>query len=174
MLADRTPRQRRTVAVQASGEARDEAVRVLRAAGCEVGDGAVSLVVAAGEIARPDADAHVRDGRPHLLVAAGAHGWTLGPFVVPGESACLRCVDAHRGELDPRRALVVEQLAGRPAAPDDPALGSLAVTWAVRDVLTHLDGGRPSTWSATIELTADLRPQRRTWARHPHCGCSWA
>src|SRR5919107_2167171 len=113
----------RAVALHAHGEVADEALRVLRAAGCEVtGSADVALVIATGEIARPDADVHVRDGGAHLLVAGGARGWTLGPFVEPGVSACLRCVDAHRGEHDPRRALVVEQLAGRPAAPDDPAL----------------------------------------------------
>ena len=175
LLADRRRPQRRTVAVRATGEVGDEVVRMLGAAGCEVGaDGPVALVASPGEISRADADACVRDGRPHLLVAAGVHGWTLGPFVVPGASACLRCVDAHRGEQDPRRALVVEQLAGLPAAPDDPALATLAVAWAVRDVLTHLDGDLPSTWSATVELGADLRPHRQTWTRHPHCGCSWS
>jgi hypothetical protein len=174
VLGERPRPVRHPVAVQADGDLGDEAARVLRAAGCELGDGPVALLLSPGEIARPDTDAHVRDGRAHLLVAGGAHGWTLGPFVVPGASACLRCVDAHRGEHDPRRALVVEQLAGLPAAPDDPALAAVAVAWAVRDVLTHLAGGRPSTWSATVELGPDLRPHRREWRRHPHCGCSWA
>lgn len=174
VLGERPRPARHTVAVQAVGDVGDEAARVLRAAGCEVGDGPVALLLSPGEIARTDADAHVRDGRTHLPVAGGAHGWTLGPFVVPGQAACLRCVDAHRGERDPRRALVVEQLAGLPAAPDDPALAAVAVAWAVRDVLTHLAGGRPSTWSATVEIGPDLRPQRREWSRHPHCGCSWA
>lgn len=174
MLAEPATRTRHAVALHADGDLGDEAARLLRAAGCEVGDGPVALVLSPGEVPRTDADAHQRDGRPHLVVAAGVRGWTLGPFVVPGASACLRCVDAHRGEQDPRRALVVEQLAGLPAAPDDPALASLALAWAVRDLLTHLEGGRPATWSATVEIGPDLRPQRRTWARHPHCGCSWA
>lgn len=174
MLADPAPAVRRTVAVHAAGDVADEAVRVLRAAGCEVGDGPVALVLSSGEVARADADAHLRDGRAHLLVAASARGWTLGPFVVPGAGACLRCVDAHLGEQDPRRALVVEQLAGLAAAPHDPALAAVAVAWAVRDVLTHLDGGQPSTWSATVDLGPDLRPLRRSWSRHPHCGCAWA
>jgi hypothetical protein len=173
LLVEAAAPARHTVALHATGAAGDEATRALRAAGCRIGDGPVALVVAAGEIARGDADAHVSDGRAHLLVSAGVHGWTVGPFVVPGASACLRCVDAHRGELDPRRALVVEQLAGLPAAPDDPALATLAIAWAVRDVLTHLAGDRPSTWSATVELGPDLRPHRRTWSRHPHCGCAW-
>lgn len=169
------PPATRVVAVQARGEVREDVEQALRAAGCEPGDdGAAVLVVADGELSRSDLDPHVRAGRAHLPVTAGPRGWTVGPLVVPGASACVRCVDAHRGEHDPRRALVVDQLAGRRSAPPDPVLAELAVRWAVRDVLTHLDGGQPSTWSATVELGPDLRPHRRPWTRHPHCGCSWA
>jgi hypothetical protein len=161
--------------VAVSGTAGDAVERLLRESGCAVAAGAgLTLLAVAGEVPRLDADAEVAAGRPHLVLAANAGGWTVGPFVVPGRTACLRCVDAHRGEDDPRRGLVVEQLAGRPAAPADPTLATLAAAWAVRDVLTYLDGGEPATWSATVELGPALPPQRRAWTRHPHCGCSWA
>ncbi len=165
-----------TVSVHGSGPAAAETVRVLRAAGCPVVDGeaTVALLVADGEARRTDVDAEVRAGRPHLVVAASAPGYTIGPFVVPGATACLRCVDAHRGEHDPRRAVVVEQLGGRPGGPDDPSLRTLAAAWAVRDVLSYLAGQRPATWSATVAVGPELEPVRHAWARHPHCGCSWA
>ena len=169
-----------TVSVQATGPAALDAARLLRAAGCPVAppDAApaaatVALVIAVGEPRREVVDAHLRDGRAHLPVTATPGGFTLGPFVVPGTTACLRCVDAHRGTHDPRRAVVVEQLAGRDAGPADPALAAIATAWAVRDVLSYVDGEQPSTWSATIELRPDLEQRRRTWARHPHCGCAW-
>lgn len=160
--------------VAVTGSAADRVDALLREAGCRLDPAApVALLVVAGEVPRPDADAEVRAGRPHLPVGAGAHGWTVGPFVVPGRTACLRCVDAHRAEQDPRRALVVEQLAGRPATPADPALTALAAAWAVRDVLTFLAGREPATWSTTVEIGPELPPRRQVWARHPHCGCSW-
>ena len=163
------------VQVHGSGPLAAEAVRVLRAAGCAVADdGPVALLLTDGEPRRADVDGQVREGRPHLVVAASALGYTVGPFVVPGATACLRCVDAHLGEHDPRRAVVVEQLGGRPGGPDDPALRTLAAAWAARDVLTYLEGCRPTSWSATLSLSAGLDPVRRDWARHPHCGCSWA
>ncbi|MFC6341651.1 hypothetical protein ACFP8W_06655, partial [Nocardioides hankookensis] len=62
---------------------------------------------------------------------------------------------------------------GRPAAPDDPVLESLAAGWAVRDMIRYLAGATPSTWSASVDLDVDLDPQRRSWSRHPHCGCAW-
>ena len=43
----------------------------------------------------------------------------IGPFVEPGRTACLRCVDAHLGDVDPRRATVLHQLEELPAAPID-------------------------------------------------------
>ncbi|GAB2444458.1 hypothetical protein GCM10027062_25310 [Nocardioides hungaricus] len=167
------PRPRGAVTLVGSGA--PEVERLLRESGCTVGPGAeVAVLAVAGEVPRSDADAEACAGRPHLVLGAHAHGWTVGPFVVPGRTACLRCVDAHHGEQDPRRALVVEQLAGLPAAPADPALATMAAAWTVRDLLTFLDGGEPATWSATVELGPALPPRRRAWERHPHCGCSWA
>jgi hypothetical protein len=57
----------------------------------------------------------------------------------------------------------------------DPALGTVAAAWACRDLLTQLDGGSPTTRSATLSLDADLGGlERREWQRHPECACSWA
>jgi hypothetical protein len=168
----------RAYAVAVTGAARPsaEAERVLRAAGVvPVGPerSELSIVVATGEPPRDLVDDHVRAGRPHLVVGAGPRGYRVGPFVVPGVTACLRCVDAHLAEHDPRRGVIVEQLAGRAAAPDEPVLEALAVTWAVRDALRYLAGACPSTWSATVDLDLELDPRLREWARHPHCGCAW-
>lgn len=137
-------------------------------------EAAVAIVLAAGEPTRASVDEHVRDGCPHLVLSAGAWGYRVGPFVAPGRTACLRCVDAHLGESDPRRAVALEQLAGRPAAPDDPALWALASAWAARDVLRFLAGECPSTWSATVDLPLEADPVVRPWRRHPYCGCAWA
>lgn len=136
-----------------------------------------ALVVADAEVSRGALDPLVRDGVPHLVVTGSSATPVVGPFVVPGTTACVRCVDAHRGEHDPRRALVVEQLASVPPLTSghaDVLLRSIALAWAVRDVVTFLEGGRPSTWSATVRVDADLAPAPRVWLRHPHCGCSWA
>lgn len=162
------------VGVHGTGALAAEVERVLRAAGLHVGEDAeVVVLVADGEPLRADVDELVRSGRAHLVVGGSAYGFTLGPFVVPGHTACLRCVDAHRGEHDPRRAVVVEQLGGRGGGPEDVALRAVAAAWAARDALTYVTGGRPTTWSATVTLSTDLDPVRHPWARHPHCGCSW-
>lgn len=143
----------------------------------------LGLLVGAGEPDRELADRWLREGVTYTVVRIVEGRAVLGPFVEPGVTACLRCVDAHHTDSDPDWPLLVRQLAelcvrdradGVPE-PVDPALGEVAVGWACRDLLTHLDGGRPTTWSATLTLDADLGGlERRAWRRHPECACSWA
>ncbi len=106
----------------------------------------------------------------------------VGPFVVPGRTACLRCLDAHHTDADPAWPLLVRQYAaacsrdradGAPE-PVDPLLATLALAWAARDLAAYVDGGRPSTWSTTVTLHP--RPdevESQAWLRHPACSCSW-
>lgn len=134
------------------------------------------LVASSGEVPRSTLDDLVREGTPHLLLRGALGSSLLGPFVAPGLTACLRCVDAHLSETDPRRALVVEQVATSPGAegpPSDPTLVSIAVGWAVRDLLRFVEGDRPSTWSTTHHIGPTEAPVTRQWSRHPHCGCAW-
>ncbi|WP_345464232.1 hypothetical protein [Nocardioides marinquilinus] len=135
---------------------------------------ALRVVASSAPLPRAVVDPWMRDGVPHLVLAGtgGPGSLRLGPLVAPGRSACLRCVDAHEAVLDPRRPLIVEQLADRPAVPPSPALLALALAWTAREVHAHLTGERATTWSATLDLH-DGVPELRRWERHPHCGCAW-
>ncbi|WP_159083585.1 hypothetical protein [Nocardioides terrigena] len=117
------------------------------------------------------ADPWVVDSRPHLTVAAVPDAVRVGPFVVPGLTACLRCVRAWRDGPTPSDRPVATPLAAGPGV--DAGLLALALGWAARDVATWVGGGTPSTWSSTVTVGTDLRPDARSWQRHPHCGCSW-
>jgi len=153
---------------------------LLEAAGVRVsrGRGAPDavLLVSEGEVPRGRLDPLVREEVPHLLVRDHGREVVVGPFVAPGRTACLRCVDCHLGEADPRRGLVVEQAATQAplvAAPVDPTVRAVALSLAVREVVTFLEGDQPATWSATttVDRSLDLVPAR--WLRHPACGCAW-
>jgi len=176
----RARRARGVVHVDAPDDVRPAALRLVRETGLATtpiaAAATVALVWGEGELARDRLDGWVRSGTAHLVVAELADGPRLGPYVVPGATACLRCVDAHAGETDPRRALVVEQVAnGRPLRPARPdlALRTVALAWVVHDLALAAEGGRPSTWSATVLLTG-LPPVQTSYRRHPHCGCAWA
>ncbi|MGD9960588.1 hypothetical protein [Nocardioides sp.] len=147
----------------------------------DAGTPVVHLVIHGGEPDRERVDEFARTEQPHLLLSASEGFVNLGPFVVPGVTACLRCVDAHRGELDPRRALVVEQHAhARGPRPDglpmplDPAVMTAAVAWAIRDVVSFVDDEMPTTWSSTIRFGPGMQQAHTPWQRHARCGCSWA
>jgi hypothetical protein len=165
------------VAVVADGSVADRVVRACGSAGLpRSADARIRLVVTVGEPRRRLSDTLVRDDITHLWVAVLPRAVRLGPFVEPGRSTCLRCIDAHLGDLDPRRATVLHQLEELPSVPlsdPDPCLVQLGVAWAVRDVVRLLDGSSPSLHSATVTVTEDLEVLRRNWLRHPHCGCAW-
>jgi bacteriocin biosynthesis cyclodehydratase domain-containing protein len=144
---------------------------------------AVGVLLGVGEPDRELLDDWTRSETPHLLVRLTEGRAVVGPFVVPGRTACLRCLDAHHSDADPAWPLLVRQYADAAArdrpdgAPEplDPLLAAIALAWAARDLASYVDGQRPSTWSCTLELEPLLDAvQTRSWLRHPGCGCTWA
>jgi hypothetical protein len=104
------------------------------------------------------------DSLPHLVVRLSADAVRVGPFVHPGVTACLRCLDAAGPRAEPALGAYADL---------DPALLMVGLGWAVRDLATWQAGQLPTTWSATVTIRADLQPDVVRWPRHPHCGCSW-
>lgn len=139
------------------------------------------VLLGVGEPERALVDAWTRTGTPYVLVRLTEGRAVVGPFVVPGTTACLRCLDGHCTDADPAWPRLVEQYAaassrdradGSPE-PLDPLLAALALAWAARDVASYAEGGRPSSWSATVTVHPQLsRIETRSWLRHPSCGCS--
>jgi len=175
--ARREPRAQPPIVVTADPLVADRVLAACATAGLtRAVDATVHLVVTVGEPRRTVSDALVRQDLAHLWVAVLPHAARIGPYVDPGRTSCLRCVDAHLGDVDPRRATVLHQLEELPVVPvtdPDPCLVQLAVAWAVRDVVRALDGVPPALRSATVTVTEDLQVSRRDWLRHPHCGCAW-
>lgn len=146
------------------------------------GEGTVGVLVSVGEPRREQLDPWIRAQVPHLVVRLLEGEALLGPFVLPGETACLRCVDAHHTDLDPAWPLLVAQHAdastrGRADSlpePVDPVLATLVGAWAAREVLTRLEGVHPAVTSSTLRLDARVTClSSQVWARHPDCGCGW-
>ncbi|VXB14499.1 hypothetical protein [Nocardioides sp. AX2bis] len=131
------------------------------------------VVLHEGEARRRQHDDLQAAGLPHLPVWWRGGLPHVGPLVVPGVTACLRCLDAQESEADPRRPLLVEQAGREPAPPHDPVLLALAVAWTVREAQRWAEGATPTSWSATVRLGPDGPPEVTRWARHPYCGCAW-
>jgi bacteriocin biosynthesis cyclodehydratase domain-containing protein len=138
-----------------------------------------ALVLVTAEPDRSLLDPWIRDGTPHLLVRAVEGELVVGPLVVPGATACLRCIDAHHAVDDPLYPVLVTRhhAAARSdgiAEPVDSALAAIAIGWAVRDLTGHLDGEEVTTWSSTVRFGPEPgEVSVITWLRDPGCGCAW-
>lgn len=143
--------------------------------------GAPTAALVLGRVAPDPAyvDDLVRGAVPHLLLTCTDAGVRLGPFVVPGETACAACLQLHRSADDPELPDVERRYrAATDADPERPAdnqvLLTMATAWAVRDLTAWIDGEHPTTWSSTIWLGPAGPPEVTTWMRHPECGCNWS
>ena len=115
----------------------------------------------------------VREDLAHLSVVVGDVDVTVGPLVVPGTGPCLRCLDLHRCDADPRWPAVATQVAADPPDGVESSLGPLAAALAVGQVLAHLDGRAPASRGATLQVDAvDPVPRRTPWPVHADCGCT--
>jgi hypothetical protein len=126
---------------------------------------------------REEAAELLRLGVPHLLAHVIELTGVVGPLVLPGVSSCLRCHDLHRTGRDPHWPLVLDQAMRRPPPEPacDAALAAVVAGLAATQVLAHLDGFVPAAVDGTMEVTLPSGlPRRRSWTRHPGCGCGWA
>lgn len=119
----------------------------------------------------------VASGVLHLAVSAREAIGVVGPLVVPGQSACLGCVELARSDRDPAWPLILAQLAGLAAQPVACAatLTAAVAAQAVSQLLSCLDLAQPAAavTNATLELVSPgWQWRRRSWPRHGQCRCS--
>jgi hypothetical protein len=113
---------------------------------------------------------------PHLAVSADEAIGTVGPLVIPGRTACLRCQDLARTDRDPAWPLILAQLIGRepdPRACDAPLAAAVAAQ-AAAQVLAFIDRAVAveAVTDGTLELVLpEWQWRRRTWPRHRDCSC---
>ncbi len=135
-----------------------------------------------------------REDTPHLVAGLRGISGVVGPFVLPGASACTRCIDLTRASRDRgwlrRRMALSGRLGsagpvpspGAPLVPASTVVAELVAALAASEVLDWVEGRTPSTVDATVDvvlLTERLGPpqlpmRRQEWHRHAACGCGWA
>lgn len=137
----------------------------------------VRLTVVAADTVEPDRvvpETLMRDDQPHLVLRSSGTAVTVGPLVLPGRTACVRCTDLTRRDLDPAWPLLLSQLTVlRLSTPAVLLAWGAAV--AAAQVLAVLQHSVPEVAGATLELDlTDHLTRWRAWPRHVSCGCSWA
>jgi hypothetical protein len=114
----------------------------------------------------------------HLVALADEAIGTVGPLVLPGRSACLRCVDLSKTARDAAWPLVLAQAGGavgRPAVPEacDTVLAAATAALAAAQALAFIDRACvPAARNSTLEVVLpDWQWQRRGWPPHSACTC---
>jgi hypothetical protein len=135
------------------------------------------LVILARHQPQPAPDHLVRAGQPHLAVMAGEAIGIIGPLVLPGRTACLRCLHYVRAGSDRSWPLILAQLARRRPDPPacDAALTALVAAQTAAQVLAAI-GTNPALSplvNGTLEIVLpSWRWRRRSWQPHPDCTCA--
>jgi hypothetical protein len=173
-------RERSCLWLSGTGSVADGVNRLSSSAGLRVchDPAAATVVVLASdrEPSRDVTDAVMHSGLPHLWAYVRELVGVVGPFVVPGITACLRCVDAARASTDPAWPTLLQSAAAKPqpVPPCDTVLASLVAAWAVQEVALYASDIRPQTCGRVIEVPQGWGPAESVqFEPHPACGCSW-
>ncbi|WP_329567400.1 ThiF family adenylyltransferase [Kitasatospora sp. NBC_01266] len=126
-----------------------------------------------------EAHALMQAGIPHLYLGVIEHLGVVGPLVLPGASACGRCLGLTRTDRDEAWPRLLAQLcAAGPARPRevacDGAVAAAVAGLAGLHALLLLDGVRPPSVDGWCEVSAlDGMVRRLRLPPHTECGCFW-
>lgn len=139
--------------------------------------GPPDLVILVGHRAGDRATELTRKHVAHLAVMASEAIGIVGPLVVPGKTACLRCLDYVRAGNDPAWPLILAQIRRRRPEPAacDAVLAAAVAAQASAQALTAIETAPIASAAAngTLELVLpDWRWRRRSWPPHPACPCA--
>ncbi|CAM5277954.1 Bacteriocin biosynthesis cyclodehydratase domain-containing protein OS=Leifsonia shinshuensis OX=150026 GN=HNR13_002875 PE=4 SV=1 [Leifsonia shinshuensis] len=179
---DAEPGDAPIVVLDGAGPTAARILALLREAGVDVRSGlaaddaavdlaAAAVLVGAYAIAPHRHQRWLRRDIPHLAVVFGDGGVTVGPFVRPGDGACLRCVDLHRRDADPAWPALAAQLHTRPLPGETELVCGAAASAAAGAVLALLRGTQDRSDAAVRYDATAARWSERRWEPHPECGC---
>lgn len=100
----------------------------------------------------------------HCSIVFGESSVRVGPVVVPGSSACIRCVELAHIDNDPAWSAVAPQMWRKTAAADTIDLATHA---AAESIGMYPMGGGYSVRIDAVTFTRAVSPH----ALHPECGC---
>jgi bacteriocin biosynthesis cyclodehydratase domain-containing protein len=172
------PRTRGTVCLDGEGETAQRIRDLLDEIGVAVtaSQRPDAAVLVATHVIEPNRYGHwLRRDVPHLPVVFGDSSASVGPFVVPGRTACLFCHELERVDADAAWPALAAQLVGRPAASETPLAAAIAVSVVAATLAGFFAASAPFAESngevVTIDpLTGSTRVSRA--APHPRCGCA--
>ncbi|GII57038.1 hypothetical protein Pth03_54270 [Planotetraspora thailandica] len=108
---------------------------------------------------------------PHLLATAFEGCGAVGPLVIPGVTACLRCLDLRRRDRDPSWPALMARLGGYPVGEIacDTVASSLVAAQAAAHAIAYLEGA--DVQEGVLDILPGGHLRRRVWERHSECQC---
>ncbi|MFJ5834311.1 TOMM precursor leader peptide-binding protein [Streptomyces sp. NPDC093089] len=120
----------------------------------------------------------IATGTPHLYAGVLEATGTVGPLVLPGGTACARCLQEERTDREPVWPRLLAQWrsgAPHPLPACDVGLATAVAGLAAAHALAFLDGDLPAStgtrWETSLPLL-EWRAERLT--PHPACPCGAA
>lgn len=112
----------------------------------------------------------------HLIVAApDGPSIDIGPLVIPGKSACSRCVTLARSDQH-RLSREIDLYKSTHTELEIPVtMSHLVAAQIAAEILRFIDTKKSALLSTRIRTNYldTCNPQHIRFARHPLCGCSW-
>ncbi len=112
----------------------------------------------------------------HLIVAApDGPSIEIGPLVIPGKSACSRCVTLARSDQHPRSREIDIFRSTHTELEIPVTIAHFVAAQIASEILRFIDTKKSALISTRVRTNyLDLcNPQHIRFARHPLCGCSW-
>ncbi len=127
---------------------------------------AIGVIAVEGAAAALQLAPYLRDDVPHLPVAFERDATTVGPLVIPGETPCLSCRDAHERERDPAWPMLHAQLVGR-------SLGRIASTRiaGAAELVGRILRTPTQAAGLMVRVSLDGRRSWRSVRYHAECRC---
>lgn len=117
----------------------------------------------------------VTTGTPHLYAGVIEATGVVGPLVLPGGTACARCLQEERTDREPDWPRLLAQWrsgARHPLPACDLGLATAVAGLAAAHALAFLDGDLPASTSTRWEMSLPLSEWRAERLRpHPACPC---
>ncbi|WP_225803404.1 TOMM precursor leader peptide-binding protein [Streptomyces sp. NK15101] len=124
------------------------------------------------------AEPWISTGTPHLYAGVLEATGTVGPLVLPGGTACARCLQEERADREPVTPRLLAQWrsgAPHPLPACDLGLATAVAGLAAAHALAFLDGDLPASTGTRWEASLPLLEWRAERLRpHPACPCGAA
>ena len=136
-------------------------------------DADLTVTISSGEPPRAPLIDAVSAGVAHLIVVVDGEDVRIGPFVVPGRTPCLGCLDLHRSGWDPIWPALVPQFGSAQRHALDVLTEHAAAAEVAAQCLQFAHDEVPRTASEVIAVGADRTTRTVTPSHfHPRCPCT--